>query len=141
MSIEEMLQIHPFEDACRSLNGVSEEVRKIAFNCYKIGLSIGYNSYLSEFHNINFRKSPMSVTQQEYEDFMSLLVAFGYSFYYYHFNPEFDTIIPKEFHPGLNLIRVKHTDTLSKEDRKQIYALIEKCLKAKDKSHKIQDNE
>ena len=141
MSIKEILQIHPFEDACGSLNGVSEEVRKIAFHSYRIGLSIGYNSCLSEFHNINFRKSPMNVTQQEYEDFMSLLTAFGYSFYYYHFNPEFDTIIPKEFHPGLNMIRVKHTGTLSKEDRKQIYALIEKCLKAKDKSHKIQDNE
>ena len=141
MSIKEILQIHPFEDTCGSLNRVSEEVRKIAFHSYRIGLSIGYNSCLSEFHNINFRKSPMNVTQQEYEDFMSLLAAFGYSFYYYHFNPEFDTIIPKEFHPGLNMIRVKHIGTLSKEDRKQIYALIEKCLKAKDKSHKIQDNE
>lgn len=141
MRIEKMLQIHPFEDACRSLNGVSEEVRKMAFYSYKIGLSIGYNSCLSEFHNINAGKSPMSVTPQEHEDFMSLLTAFGYSFYYYHFTPEFDTIISKEFHPGLNMIRVKHTGTLSKEDREQVYALIEKCLKAKDKSHKIKDNE
>ena len=141
MTIEKMLQIHPFEDACGSMKELKTSVQKIAFNCYKIGLSIGYNSCLSEFHNINFRKSPMSVTPQEYEDFMSLLAAFGYSFYYYHFNSEFDTIIHQGLHPGLNLIRVKHTGTLSKEDREQVYALIEKCLKAKDKSHKIQDNE
>ena len=38
-----MLQIHPFEDACGSLNGVSEEVRKIAFYSYRIGLLLGLN--------------------------------------------------------------------------------------------------
>lgn len=43
MSIEEMLQIHPFEDVCGSLNGVSEEVRKIAFYSYRIGLLLGFN--------------------------------------------------------------------------------------------------
>lgn len=43
MRIEKMLQIHPFEDACGSLNGVSEEVRKIAFYSYRIGLLLGLN--------------------------------------------------------------------------------------------------
>lgn len=42
MSIEEMLQIHPFEDACGSLKGLSQEVQSIAFNSYKIGLSLGF---------------------------------------------------------------------------------------------------
>lgn len=58
MSIEEMLQIHPFEDACGSLNGVSEEVRKIAFYSYRIGLLLGLNIGLDakvHFKNKNNR--------------------------------------------------------------------------------------
>ena len=58
MSIEEMLQIHPFEDACGSLNGVSEEVRKIAFRSYRIGLLLGLNMGLDakvHFKNKNNR--------------------------------------------------------------------------------------
>lgn len=43
MTIEKLLQAHPFEDTCRSLNGVSEEVRKIAFCSYRIGLLLGFN--------------------------------------------------------------------------------------------------
>lgn len=58
MTIEKLLQAHPFEDACGSLNGVSEEVRKIAFRSYRIGLLLGLNMGLDakvHFKNKNNR--------------------------------------------------------------------------------------
>lgn len=51
-----MLQIHPFEDACGSLKGLNQEVQSIAFNSYKIGLSLGFSMGLDtkvQFTNKN----------------------------------------------------------------------------------------
>lgn len=147
MTVEEYLKkdssylIIPHNNNIRSLafwKAAENNKHKTAFagktgNCreaYEEGVKIGWKKgiELSEMpHNAE-------VSEVEYDNFMSLLLAFGYSFYYM-INPPYQHYSQDQshIHPGLNLMRnqnaIANNLVVSEEVKQKVYQLLKENSK------------
>lgn len=99
---------------------------------YERGVQVGWSTGIKEMErikNIPFG-SGVALSEQEYNDFMSLLTAFGYSFIYSIYNPMQD-YYPHEktsYHAGLNIIKnmnaIDAGVTISEDVKQKVYNLL-----------------
>lgn len=97
---------------------------------YENGFKLGWEEGVKEMKKYSKFPYNMTLEEKEYQDFISLLVAFGYSMYYCTYIPE--QYLPKEqrkvYHPGLNIIRnneaIEQKLVVSDKVKQKIYQIL-----------------
>ena len=98
---------------------------------YESGFKIGWETGIREMERSTKFPYNMTLRDKEYRDFISLLTVFGYSLFYYSYNPT-EEFLPKKtrrnYHAGLNITKnynaIERGNTISEEVKQQVYKIL-----------------
>lgn len=98
---------------------------------YESGFKIGWETGVKEMKRSTKFPHNMALGDKEYQDFISLLIVFGYRFIYCPYNPA-EEFLPKDthrtFHSGLNIVRdykaIEMGYTISESVKQQVYKIL-----------------
>lgn len=98
---------------------------------YESGFKIGWEIGIREMERSTKFPYNMALGDKEYRDFTSLLTVFGYSLFYYSYNPTEEFLSKKthrNYHAGLNIIKdynaIERGCTISEEVKQQVYKIL-----------------
>lgn len=98
---------------------------------YESGIKIGWETGVEEMKRSTKFPYNRTLEDKEYQDFISLLVVFGYRMFYCPYDP-IQECLPKEarnnYHARLNIIKdynaIKRGCTVSEEVKQQVYKIL-----------------